>query len=118
MTLIGNFTGGTMSASTVTINTGATVDSVKVNGTTTINGMRTGRASDPFSAEGTKVTMSWGVTFPSVPTTVILQIESASGFPMTVVVFAVTTTNFTAYFYKSGTNTAPSITALNWWAIY
>ena len=117
MTLIGDFTGGTISASTVTVNTGATVDSVRVNGTTTINGMRTGRSTNPFSAEGTKVTISFGVTFPSVPN-VILQIASASGFCMTVVVSAVTTTGFTAYFYKSGTNTDPSITALNWWAIY
>lgn len=118
MTLIGNFTGGTMSASTVTINNGATVASVRVNGTHVINGMRTGRVANPFSSEGTKVTMSWGVTFPSVPTAVILQIDSATGFCMTVVVSAVTTTNFTAYFYKSGTDTDPTITALNWWAIY
>ena len=101
----------------MTVNTGATVDSVRVNGTTTINGMRTGRADNPFSAEGTKVTMSWGVTFPSVPN-VILQIESPSGFCNTVVVSAVTTTGFTAYFYKSGSNSDTVITALNWWAIY
>jgi hypothetical protein len=117
MTLIGNFTGGTMSASTVTINSAATVDSVQVNGTDVINGMRTGRASNPFSAEGTKVTISFGVTFPVVPN-VILQIESASGFCNTVVISGITTTNFTAYFYKSGTDVDPSITALNWWAIY
>lgn len=117
MTLIGDFTGGTMSASTVTVNSAATVDSVQVNGTDVVNGMRVGRANDPFSAEGTKVTISFGVTFPSVPH-VILQIESAAGFCQTVIVSAVTTTNFTAYFYKSGTDTSPSISALNWWAIY
>lgn len=117
MTLIGDFTGGTMSASTVTINTGATVNSVQVNGTDVINGMRTGRVTSPFSSEGTKVTMSFGVTFPSIPN-VILQIESASGFCNTVVVSAITTTNFTAYFYKSGTDADPTIIALNWWAIY
>ena len=117
MTLIGNFTGGTMSASTVTINSAATVHSVQVNGTQVISGMRTGRAINPFSAEGTKVTFSFGVTFPVVPN-VILQIEVNSGFCMTVVISAVTTTGFTAYFYKSGTNTTPTMTALNWWAIY
>lgn len=117
MTLIGVFTGGTMSASTVTINTGATVDSVQVNGSAVINGMRTGRATNPFSAEGTKVTISFGVTFPVVPN-VILQIQVPSGFCNTVVVSAVTTTGFTAYFYKSGSNLSPTIDALNWWAIY
>jgi hypothetical protein len=117
MTLIGNFTGGTMSASTVTVNTGATVDSVQVNGTYVINGMRTGVATNPFAAEGTKVTISFGVTLPVVPN-VILQIQVNSAFCNTVVVSDVTTTNFTAYFYKSGTNTNPSIDALNWWAIY
>jgi hypothetical protein len=117
MTLIGDFTGGTASASTVTINTSATVDSVQVNGTDVISGMRTGRVTSPFSSEGTKVTMSFGVTFPSAPN-VIVQIEAGSGFCNTVVISAVTTTNFTAYFYKSGTNTDPTITALNWWAIY
>jgi hypothetical protein len=117
MVLIGDFTGGTASASTVTINTGATVDSVQVNGTDVIDGMRTGRATNPFSSEGTKVTISFGVTFPSVPN-VIVQIEAGSSFCNTVVISAVTTTNFTAYFYKSGTNTDPTIGALNWWAIY
>jgi hypothetical protein len=117
MTLIGDFTGGTMSASTVVVNTGATVDSVQINGTDVISGMRTGRASNPFSSEGTKVTISFGVTFPSVPD-VILQIDSGSGFCNTVVISAVTTTTFTAYFYKSGTDTDPTIVALNWWAIY
>jgi urease gamma subunit len=117
MTLIGNFTGGTMSASTVTINTTATVDSVQVNGTDVINGMRTGRAVNPFTAEGTNVTISFGLTLPSVPN-VILQIEVNSTFCNTVVISAVTTTGFTAYFYKSGTNTNPTIDALNWWAIY
>ena len=117
MVLIGNFTGGTASASTVTINTGATVDSVQINGTGVINGMRTGRATNPFSAEGTKVTISFGVTFPVIPN-VILQIEVNSSFCNTVVISAVTTTNFTAYFYKSGTDTNPTIGALNWWAIY
>ena len=117
MTLIGDFTGGTVSASTVTINTSATVDSVQVGGTYVIDGIRTGRANDPFSAEGTKVTISFGVTLPVVPN-VILQIESSSGFCNTVVVSAVTTTGFTAYFYKSGTDATPSISALNWWAIY
>jgi len=117
MTLIGDFTGGTGTASTVTINTSATVDSVQVNGTDVINGMRTGRATNPFSAEGTKVTISFGVTFPSAPN-VILQIDSGSSFCNTVIISAVTTTNFTAYFYKSGTDTDPTIVALNWWAIY
>ena len=117
MTLIGDFTGGTMSASTVTINTTGQVDSVQVNGTDVIDGMRTGRASNPFSAEGTKVTISFGVTFPVIPH-VILQIESTSGFCNTVVLSAVTTTGFTSYFYKSGSNTDPTIVALNWWAIY
>ena len=117
MTLIGDFTGGTMSASTVTINSAATVDSVQVNGTDVINGMRTGRTTDPFSAEGTKATISFGVTFPVVPY-VILQIQVNSAFCNTVVLSDVTTTGFTAYFYKSGTNTNPSIGALNWWAIY
>jgi hypothetical protein len=117
MTLIGDFTGGTMSTSTVTINTSATVDSVQVNGSAVINGMRTGRAINPFAAEGTKATISFGVTFPVVPN-VILQIQVNSSFCNTVVVSAVTTTGFTAYFYKSGTNTNPSIDALNWWAIY
>ena len=117
MTLIGDFTGGTMSASTVTVNSAATVDSVRVNGTDVINGMRTGRASNPFSAEGTKATIYFGVTFPVVPY-VILQIEVNSSFCNTVVLSAITTTNFTAYFYKSGTNTNPTIGALNWWAIY
>jgi hypothetical protein len=117
MTLIGNFTGGTMSASTVTVNSAATVDSVQVGGTDVINGMRVGRAVDPFSAEGTKVTISFGVTFPVIPY-VILQIESASGFCNTVVLSAITTTNFTSYFYKSGTDSDPTIGALNWWAIY
>ena len=106
-----------MSASTVTVNSAATVDSVQVNGTDVINGMRTGRAINPFSAEGTKVTISFGVTFPSVPI-VILQIQVNSAFCNTVVLSDVTTTGFTAYFYKSGTNTNPSIDALNWWAIY
>jgi len=117
MTLIGDFTGGTVSASTVTINTGATVDRVQVNGTDVINGMRMGRVTSPFSSEGTKVTMSFGVTFPSVPN-VILQIDSGSAFCNTVVISAVTTTNFTAYFYKSGSDTDTTIIALNWWAIY
>jgi hypothetical protein len=117
MTLIGDFTGGTMSASTVTVNSAATVDSVQVNGTGVVNGMRVGRAANPFAAEGTKVTISFGVTFPVAPY-VILQIESDSGFCNTVVLSAITTTNFTAYFYKSGTNVDPVITALNWWAIY
>jgi hypothetical protein len=117
MTLIGDFTGGTMSASTVTINTGATVDSVQVNGSAVINGMRTGRANNPFSAEGTNVTISFGVTLPTIPI-VVLQIESASGFCNTVVISARTTTGFTAYFYKSGSDVNPTINALNWWAIY
>lgn len=117
MVLIGNFTGGTASASTVTINTDATVDSVQINGTDVINGMRTGRVTSPFSSEGTKVTISFGVTFPVVPN-VILQIDSDSAFCNTVVISAVTTTNFTAYFYKSGTDSNPTIIALNWWAIY
>jgi hypothetical protein len=117
MTLIGDFTGGTVSASTVTINTTATVDSVQVNGADVINGMRVGRINNPFSAEGTKVTISFGVTFPVVPK-VVAQIESQSGFCNTVIISAITTTNFTAYFYKSGTNTDPTIAALNWWAIY
>jgi hypothetical protein len=117
MTLIGDFTGGTMSASTVTINTGATVDSVQVNGSAVINGMRTGRVTSPFAAEGTKATISFGVTFPVVPT-VILQIQLNSNFCNTVVVSAVTTTGFTAYFYKSGSDVNPTINALNWWAIY
>jgi hypothetical protein len=117
MTLIGDFTGGTMSASTVTVNSAATVGSVQVGSGYVVSGMRTGVATNPFAAEGTKVTISFGVTFPVVPN-VILQIQVNSAFCHTVVISDVTTTGFTAYFYKSGTNTNPSIGALFWWAIY
>jgi len=107
-----------MSASTVIINTGATVDSVQVNGTDVISGMRAGRTTAPSAiGEGTKYNVSFGVTFPVVPY-VILQVESATGFLNTVVISNITTTGFTAYHYKSGSDSTPAIDALNWWAIY
>lgn len=118
MTLIGDFTGGTINASTVTINTTGQVDSIQVAGTTIVNGMRTGRSTAAGAvAEGTKYTVSFGVTFPSVPY-VVATVESATGFLNTVVITAITTTGFTAYHYKAGSNSTPIIDALNWWAIY
>ena len=117
MTLIGDFTGGTMSASTVTINSAATVDSVQVNGTDVINGMRAGRVAAGGQAEGVKFTTSFGVTFPVVPY-VILQVESGTAFLNNVVLTAITTTDFTAYVYKAGSDATPIVSALYWWAIY
>jgi hypothetical protein len=116
MSLIGDFTGGTMSAATVTINTLATLDSFKIDTFSTVNGIRTGRYN-PSSNVGIKYTISFGVTLPSVPK-IILTVETTNNFLWTGVVTAVTTTGFTMYHYKNGASGGGDPGNINWLAIY
>jgi hypothetical protein len=116
MALIGDFTGGTMSAATVTINTLATLDSFQIKSFSTVNGIRTG-TFNPTAAMATKYTVSFGVTLPSVPK-IILTIQTTNNFLCTGIVTAVTTTGFTMYHYKNGASGGLTPDYINWLAIY
>ena len=116
MALIGDFTGGTLSADTVTVNTAATLDSFQIKSFSTVNGILTG-IFNPSAAMATKYTIPFGVTLPSVPR-IILTLQTTGTFLYTGVVSAVTTTGFTMYHYKDGATGGFTPDNINWLAIY
>lgn len=117
MTLIGDFTGGSINANDVNINTRCTAASLQVSTGSVVNMMRTGiSASGGSGTDGEEFTLSFGVTFPSVPDVVLVTIYVDNDFYWTGVVTAKTTTGFTMYVYKTGATGAATCT-INWLAI-
>lgn len=117
MTLIGDFTGGSINANDVNINTRCTADSLQVSTGSVVSMMRTGRnTSGGSGADGEEFNLSFGVTFPTVPDVVLLTIQEDNDFYWTGVVTAKTTTGFTMYVYKTGAGGSATCT-INWLAI-